>query len=293
MGNKPLQPVTAGSQQCSDELDAITATMDNFDIQADSVLTQTPSVIDFNQIAMLKHELEELQCQMDSLNERHSMSQRSDVKNLTTRRKALAKRIFTLLGRCDEEQKKMTLTPGSKATIQNIESQPKWNGQEVVIVGSLLPNGRYNVQVVSSSLLLSLKPNNLLPVNVASSSGEQKTTVGGPPAYIRQVSDRTRDCNQFMEALELKLADIETRVRDIFVSGISPSGVHSDRAGKIKKLNVEKLKIENLFNSLDGLTTQFSVQERSQAENLRARRRALSTRTLACDDDIVAKLHLL
>ena len=232
-----MKTETAGSLACSEELDEIKAQIDDLEIQAQKVL-ESDIPIDENQLKLLKHQLENLQDKMDSLNERHSIQQRTSIQNLAARRKELAMRLYKFLDRVEQEERKME------------------NGEQ--------------------------------------SSGERKVD---PPIVLRQISDESRECDNYLEELSQELADIETRVCDIFANGISPSGVHIDAAGKITKLKELRLCLYSnavgVINRLDDLNTKFSMQERSQAANLRARRRALNVRAFACDADIIAKLREL
>ena len=232
-----MKTESAGSLACYVELDEIEDQIDKLDIQAPKVLEfYGNNPIDENQLKRLKHQLENLQDKMDSLNERHSMKQRRDAQNLTTRRKELAIRLYNFLDLVEQEESKI-------------------NGE---------------------------------------SSGERKVN---PPSLSRLPSDGSRECDDYLEGLSQELSTIETRVCDIFANGISPSGVHIDAAGKITKLKELRLCLYSnavgVINRLDDLNTKFSMQERSQAANLRARRRALNVRAFACDADIIAKLREL
>ena len=273
-------------------LDEIEVIVGDLDAQAQLVLNKSDVPIDLSQLSVLKLTLEKLLERVDEIATQMKNEKRS-------RRKRLTRKLLTFLDRLDKEEKILHLaTPGSKAIIKNIESQPELNGQKVVVEAlPVVPTGRYTV-VLNDGTRRKLKIENLVPQvlqeSPVESPGERK--LESPPALQRhdlhrQQSPGSARCDLYLEGLANELEEIEVQVSDIFFYGISPSGVHFDQQNKIKKL--EKLRPVGVLNRLDDLCEMFSLEERSQAENLRARRSALSKRGWRCDRDIIAKLNEL
>ena len=281
-------------------LDEIEVIVGDLDAQAQLVLNKSDVPIDLSQLSVLKLTLEKLLERVDEIATQMKNEKRS-------RRKRLTRKLLTFLDRLDKEEKILHLaTPGSKAIIKNIESQPELNGQKVVVEAlPVVPTGRYTV-VLNDGTRRKLKIENLVPQVLQESPVESpqespvespgERELESPPALQRhdlhrQQSPGSARCDLYLEGLANELEEIEVQVSDIFFYGISPSGVHFDQQNKIKKL--EKLRPVGVLNRLDDLCEMFSLEERSQAENLRARRSALSKRGWRCDRDIIAKLNEL
>ena len=284
-GKSKMKTETAGSLACSEELDEIKAKIDDLDNQAQQVL-ESDIPIDANQLKLLKHQLENLQDKMDSLNERHSMKQRRDAQNLTTRRKELAIRLYNFLDRVEQEERKMENGEQSSGE-RKVEKETEVHEFPRLAATAAQPNRGPQPDAGIDAALGS----------AFNTGGQSNCRRVDPPNLSRQRSEESGKCHDYLEELSRELSTIETRVCDIFANGISPSGVHIDAAGKITKLKELRLRLYSnavgLINRLDDLNTKFSMQERSQAANLRARRRALNVRAFACDTDIIAKLREL
>ena len=280
-GKSKMKTETAGSLACSEELDEIRAKIDDLDNQAQQVL-ESDIPIDANQLKLLKHQLENLQDKMDSLNERHSMQQRTSIQKLTTRRKELAIRLYKFLDRVEQEERKMENGEQSSGE-RKVEKETEVHEFPRLAATAAQPNRGPQPDAGINAALGS----------AFNTGGQSNCRRVDPPNLSRQRSEESGKCHDYLEELSRELSTIETRVCDIFANGISPSGVHIDAAGKITKLKELQLCSEMVDFKMDDFNTRFSMQERGQAVNLRARRRILKGRAFACDADIIAKLREL